>query len=247
LLDRVADQVVVGRRLRESGQDRRLARGQLVERFPEVRARRRLDAVCLVPVVVLVEVGRDDLALALFALEELGDADGLDDLLELPLERPALVLDEARIEQARAHELLGDRGGASAVPTQRIDAGGDDGQRIEAGVLPERLVLDRRCGIEQERRDLLERDDVALELAEAGQFDAVAVQDHRLFGKGVVSQRARGLEVLRDRAIHGQRGEGDDQAHARQEREDDDGDPAERGSARCGRALALVGLRSIGS
>ena len=47
----------------------------------------------------------------------------------------------------------------------------DDRHRVEAGVLPEGLVLDRGRGVEQDRRDLLEGHDLALGVAEAGELD----------------------------------------------------------------------------
>jgi hypothetical protein len=93
-LHRVAYEVVVGRGLGQSGEDGGLGRGQLGELFAEVAARGGLHAVGLIAVVVLVEVGGDDLLLALDPLEMLGDPDRLDDLLELALGRPVGVLDE---------------------------------------------------------------------------------------------------------------------------------------------------------
>ena len=53
------------------------------------------------------------------------------------------VLDEILVEQALADELLGDRRGAATAAAETVEAGRDDRQRIEARVLPERLVLDR--------------------------------------------------------------------------------------------------------
>ena len=64
-VDRVQDEVVVRRRLRQPGEDRRLGDRQVVELLAEVRLGRGLDPVALVAVVVLVEVGGDDLLLAL--------------------------------------------------------------------------------------------------------------------------------------------------------------------------------------
>ena len=71
--------------------------------------------------------------------------------------------------------------------------GRDDAERIEAGVLPEGLVLDGRRGVEDDRRDLLERHDLALAVAEPGQLDlAGPVVDDRLLGQDVlVSSVAR--------------------------------------------------------
>ena len=149
LLDRVADEVVVRRRLGQPGDDRGLRRGDLREVGPEVGIDRRLHAVALVPVVVLVEVGGDDRLLALLAGEGVGQADRLDDLLELAFGGSVRVLDELRVEQACADELLGDRRSTTAVPADRAEPGRDDRDRIEAGVLPERLVLDGGRRIER--------------------------------------------------------------------------------------------------
>ena len=111
----------------------------------------------------------------------LGQADRLDDLLELPLDLAVRVLDEVLVEQALADELLGDRRGAAAAAAEAVEAGRDDRQRVEARVLPERLVLDRGLGVDDDRRDVLEGDDLAARLAEPGQLDlARPVVDDRL-------------------------------------------------------------------
>ena len=96
----VAHEVVVGGRLGQRGDDRGLGRGDVLELDAEVGPDGRFHAVALVAVVVLVEVGGDDLLLALDTLELLGDPDRLDDLLELSLDRPLRVLDEVLLEQA---------------------------------------------------------------------------------------------------------------------------------------------------
>ncbi len=185
-LDGVADEVVVRRRLREAGDDRRLRRVDVLEVDPEVRLDGRLHAVALVAVVVLVEIGRDDLLLAGLAREGLRDPDRLDDLLELALGRPVRVLDELLVEQAGSDELLGDGRCAARVAAQRAERRRDDRHRVEAGVLPEGLVLDRRRGIEQDLRDLVELDDLAPGVAEACQLDrAGPVVDDRLFREDV--------------------------------------------------------------
>ena len=119
------------------------------------------------------------------ALEVLRHPDRLDDLLELPLGGPGRGPGRGpRVEQAGADQLLGDRRGAAARAAQRVEPGGDDRRRVEAGVLPERLVLDRGRGIEQDRRDLVEGDDLALEVAEPGELDlAGPVVDDDLLGE----------------------------------------------------------------
>jgi len=89
-------------------------------------------------------------------------------------------------QQSRADELLGDRGGTAAIAPDRADAGLQDRDRIEAGVVPERLVLDRRGGVDEDLRDLIESDHLALVVPEAGELDlARPVVDDRLLGEDV--------------------------------------------------------------
>ena len=117
----------------------------------------------------------------------LGQPDRLDDLLELALGRPVRVLDEGRVEQPLADELLGDGRRATTVAAERSERRRDDGDRVEARVVPERLVLDRGGRVEQDLRDLIELDDLALGVAEARQLDlAGPVVDDRLLGQDVI-------------------------------------------------------------
>ena len=70
------------------------------------------------------------------------------------------------------------------VTAQRAQRRRHDGDRVEAGVLPEGLVLDRGRRVEEDLRDLVEGDDLALGVAEAGELDlAGPVVDDRLFGQ----------------------------------------------------------------
>lgn len=217
--------------IRQGGDDRRFCRRQLGQRLAEVGPRRGLDAVGLVAVVVLVEVGGDDLLLALLAGECLRDPDRLDDLLELALHRPVRILHERLVEQPRADQLLGDRGRPTAVTTDQIESCGDDPDRIEPGVLPEGLVLDRGRGVEQERRDLREGHDLAPELAEAGKLDrAGPVVDDRLLGQLVGRQGRRVGEgrIVGEGVVAGDHGDRPDDPEAGEEDEGDDRDVAER-------------------
>ena len=118
--------------------------------------------------------------------EVLGEPDRLDDLLELALGEAAAVLEQVALEEAHPRQLLGDGRGTAAPAAQRVEAGREDRDGIEAGVLPERLVLDGRRRVEQDRRDLVVLDDFALELPEAGELGAVAVEDDRFLGQLVV-------------------------------------------------------------
>ena len=199
----------------------------------EVAPDRRLHAVALVAVVVLVEVGGDDLLLAGLTREVLGHPDRLDDLLELALGGPVRVLDERRIEQAGADELLGDRRGAARVAPERPERRGHDRDRVEPGVLPEGLVLDRGRRVEQHLRDLVEGHDLALGVAEPGQLDlAGPVVDDRLLGQDVVGQLRRVVEAVGQRDVGADRRERDDRADSGEEQEDDDRDVADGGRSR---------------
>ena len=91
--------------------------------------------------------------------------------LSLRSSGPVGILDQLRVEQARADQLLGDRRGAAAFAAKRTEPGRHDRHRIEAGVLPEGLVLDRRRRVEEDLGDLVEGDDLPLGVAEAGQLD----------------------------------------------------------------------------
>ena len=152
------------------------------------------------------------------------------------------VLDQGRVEQALAYELLGDRRGAAAVATERAQRRRDDGDGVEAGVVPEGLVLDRGGRVEQHLGDLVEGHGLALGIPEAGQLDlAGPVVDDRLLGKDVVLQLARIGQVGRERAIDADRGDGRDGAKAGEEREQDDGEPADGRRARAARASRAGG------
>ncbi len=224
---RIPHQVVVRRGLRQGREGRRLARRQLVERLAEVRLSGGLHAIALVAVVVVVQVGRDDPALARIVRIRPGQADRLDDLLELPLDRPRGILDEIVLEQAGADELLRDGGGTTAVASDRIQAGRHDGRRVEARVLPERLVLHCRGRVEQHRRDLLERDDLALELTEPCELGrAGPVENDDLLGQAQLLEAGDGREAVRQGRIDADCRECADDADAGEEDEDDDRQPA---------------------
>ena len=83
--------------------------------------------------------------------EVLREPDRLDDLLELALGETVRVLEQIVLEEAHPGELLGDGRGAAAAAAQRVETGREDGDGIEAGVLPERLVLDGRRRVEAEK------------------------------------------------------------------------------------------------
>ncbi len=153
----IADQVVVAGRLRDGGQDGGLREGQLAEvGDPEVVLGRGPDAVAVVAVEVLVVVGGDDPSLAVQAGVGLGDADRLDDLLDLALDSALGVLDQGGIEEPLAHELLGEGRRPAPVTLERVEGRRAERHRVEARVGPEGLVLDRgqwrRAGPARSRR-----------------------------------------------------------------------------------------------
>ncbi len=106
-----------------------------------------------------------------------------------------------------------------------VEARRHDPDRVEARVLPEGAVLDGRGGVHEDGRDLVEGDDLAVELAEAGELDLLrpVVDDRLLRQLDALEQRwiRQVLGELRVRADReggaggsqrGQRGE-QDQAH----------------------------------
>src|SRR5258706_7916471 len=157
-----------------------------------------------------------------------------------------------------AHELVGDRRCAGAVAAEAVDPGGQDRERVEARVVPERLVLDRDLGVDDDRRDVRERDDLALLAAEPGQLDLVAVVDDRLLAEAQVLEGGRrGLEPDRVARERGHDPDGQEDREDREHRPDDERDPAGRRGGRSRRQLAArsalragggvhVGLRGEG-
>jgi hypothetical protein len=197
----------------------------------------------------------DDLLFALRAREGLGQADRLDDLGELALDRPALLLDEVLVQQPLAHELLGDRRGAACIAPDRVEAGCHDGRRVEPGVGPEALVLDRGGRIDHDRRpaELLERHDLAARGAEACQLRlAGPVVGDRLFERAEVRERTRVIELV-DQALVGHHDpDGEQEPGHREEREEDHGngagggDPGSRRAAGDGTGTGLHAYSASG-
>jgi hypothetical protein len=188
----VAHEVEPRRRLRDRGQDRELGEAEVLERLPEVAACRRLHAVGLVAVEVLVEVGSDDVLLALVARVGLGQPDRLDDLAHLAL--IGRVGEGFWWKEAGADELLGDRRRTTRTAGERIEAGADDRRRVEAGVRPKELVLDRGRGIEHLGRDVLEARDLTPLGTEPRELHlAGPVVDDRLLLEAEVLEGRRGV------------------------------------------------------
>ena len=242
----VADEVELGRRLGDRGEDRVLGEGQLVERLAEVALGRGLHAVALVAVEVLVEVGGDDLLLARLAgRERLGQADRLDDLARLALVDRAV--ERLGREEAGADELLGDRRGAAGLARQRVEPGRHDADRVEAGVRPEVLVLDRGRRVDDLARQLVEGDELALQVAESGELDlAGPVVDDRLLLELDVRERRDGVgqagRVLVVGADGDERTGPGDQAGRQDEHDEDDEEDLPDGRSGMSLRLALERL-----
>ena len=220
----VTDQVVRRRRLGDRGEDGHLGEGQALEVLVEVRSRGRLHAVALVAVEVLVQVGGDDLLLALLARIGLGEPQGLDDLPHLPL--LAAAHECGRRQETGPDELLGDRRAAAGPAFEGVDRRRDETGEVEAGVRPEVLVLDGGRRVEKLRRQLVVRDQLALELAQLGQHDlAGAVDDRRLLVEAQVAQGVLGVgQALAVEVVGG--GDRDHPGHAdqREDGQEEDGD-----------------------
>ena len=152
----VLDEVIRGGRLRDAGQEGVLGQREVLEVLLPVALGGRGHAVAPVAVEVVVEVRLHDQLLAFPAGIGLGQPDRLDDLAELPLVAVDALVHELFGQEPASNQLLGDRGAAAVVALQRVDGRGDEASRIEAGVLPERLVLDRRRGVDEDGRDLVE-------------------------------------------------------------------------------------------
>ena len=186
---RALDEVVLRRRLGNRGKDGDLGQGEVLELLVEVALRGRRDAIALVAVEVLVEIGGDDPLLAVLAGVRLGQPDRLDDLPDLPLIGRA---GESRLgQEAGPNELLGDRGPPTRPALERVHGGRDEAAEVEAGIAPEILVLDRRGGVQELGRDLVEGHDLALAFAKAGQLHGPGpvVDDRGL----VEAQKVEGL------------------------------------------------------
>jgi hypothetical protein len=197
LLDGVLDQVEGGGGLRDARQERGLGEGQVREVLAPVALDRRRHPVAPIAVEVVVEVLLHDRPLPGFSGVGLGQADRLDDLLGLA---DVVALSErARGQQSRLHQLLRDRGTAALVALDGVDGGRHEPEGIEPGVVPERLVLDRRGRVHQLRGDVLEAHEIAAVVAEPRQHDlAAAVVDRRLLGEGEpVEGGLRVLEIPR--------------------------------------------------
>ena len=174
----VEDRVVVGRRLRQAGQHRRLGQAQLPDRLGEVDPRRRLDAdrgaAVDRPVGGRVQVLAEDFVLRV-ALRVLDRQLRLDDLAF----EVVLGVGDAEV----ADELLGDRRAAldRFACFEVLDRRPQDRFRVDPAVLVETLVLDRDRRLAQLHRHPPQGDRRARLLGgDDPEFVAVAVVEDRV-------------------------------------------------------------------
>ena len=187
--------IEVVRRLGQGRQERRLGDGELIERLVEIGLRRGGDAIGTLPEIDLVQVQLEDALLA----QRLLDADRQDRFLHLARHRHLVV------QQHVLGHLLGDGGGADRpAPLVHMcdveDRGADDGQRIDAVMDVEILVLGRDEGLAHDRRDGRDRHKEAPFDGEFRQQPAVIgehpAHDRRLVVAQAVHVRQVGAEML---------------------------------------------------
>ncbi len=170
----------------------------------------------------------------------LGQPDRLDDLADLAL--VGRVRERLRRQESGPDELLGDGRRASRPAGQRVEAGADDGRRVETGIRPEALVLDRRRRIEHLIGDACERRDLATQRAQACQLDlpGPVVDDRLLFEPEIVECLAGVGQALCVEVVRGHREQrpsaGRQDRHEDEDDRDGDEDAAEDRSASPGRA-----------
>ena len=172
------ERVVLGRRLRQAGEQRGLREGDVLDVLVEVRQRGGLDADRVVAVEDAVEVVGEDLVLGVRLLV----LDGQVGLLDLPVQRLVVAA-----ERQDLHQLHGDRRGALQSSGTDEIVQGRTGQAhvVDAVVLVEALVFDRDRRLLELVRDLRAGDQGAVLLAgHDPQQVPVAVVD-----RGVLAER----------------------------------------------------------
>ncbi len=215
-------------------EQRRLADGELAERLAagEGRAgvggeeeppRRRLHAVRALPEVHGVEVLLEDLALRVLVVEAIGEDELLGLALQVLLVAEDPVLDELLRDR---RSTLGDLAAGEV-----LDEGPRHAADVDAGVLPERLVLGVDDGVDEDLGHLGELGRLPVLGAELADLGAVGVVHDRRLGQLPEGLHAARV-VVRGRDLAGagnERGEADpegqaaDQDDGRQPREDTSG------------------------
>ena len=194
---------IVGRRLHETGDHRRLGEVQMVRAMPEELPRCRIDAVRAAAVIDLVQIQLEDLVLREFAFER----ERQDPFSELA---PELLLAG---QEHVARELLRD-GRAALHPASALEAHLDrsrDADRIDADVRPEAAILHRNRRGAHDLGDLGVGQPFAVARPERHDDGAVGGMhpDHLPVGRGFQLLEARKLilgdvhrDAQRDRAEH---------------------------------------------
>src|SRR5436190_8509750 len=217
-VERPVDRVEDGRRLRQTGEQRRLVECERARSAREVGLRGRLDSVRVVAVVDGVHIRAEDPVLRSVA----GELDRQARLLDLALERPL----PGDVEVA--DELLRDRRAAldDSAGAQVLRRGAEDALVVHAAVLVEAAVLDRDGRLGHPAARPGERDRLAVLLGGyRAEESAVVRVDERV--------RRAPLRTGRDRTQLGEaaarlegRGtaeaRGDDREHDQHERSGDD-------------------------
>ena len=138
-----------------------------------------------------------------------------------------------------AHAWLGRMAAAD-----RVEHGAHDPQRIEAAVGPERLVLDRGRGVDQDGRHVVERDRLApLPGVEARQLDGPGAIKYDRFGTELdAAQLARGRQSL---AVDREKTDRNDQSDQADQREKAKNKRGNGDSRAAGRPFAAPGPRIV--
>ena len=165
----------------------------------------RLDAIRAAPVVDVVEVGLEQIALRMACLELERDQR----FASLAQQRWSVVVGEVHAPR----ELLCERRRAARPRPRRraVRERPRDRERVDAGMDPEPLVLGGDRGLDRDRRDLIERDRDAGALGGVTQQrDAVAVDDERAGHRRTLIERLQRREVCvgQQRARHAESASG---------------------------------------
>ena len=192
----VVRRVVAGGVLHETGQQRRLAQGELGGRLGEVVPGGGLDAVGAVTEVGDVQVALEDPVLGVLVLE----GDRVAQLVDLALvgvrcRREPRGLGLGLVDQGHLDHLLGDRRATLGGAVARL-VGDERAQRapqVEGAVLVEAVVLDGDDRLAHHRGDLGQRHVHAVLVVERGQHRAVAAQQPGALRERLGDQRGRDL------------------------------------------------------
>ena len=178
----IARRRVARRRPDQAGEHGCLGERQIARRLGEVPPRRGVDPVRAAAEVDPIEIDLEDLLLVEAGL----DPERVERLLDLA-QHAALGREEHELRQ-----LLADRA-AALDHAAGLDVAYErpaDADRIDAGVLIKATVLDRDHRLGQPGRDLIEREVLAVAIAEAREGDA-----------GPILQRDFGLPVVQGNAF----------------------------------------------